>query len=125
MKTSSHVKPLRGRDTFTSQEDTGRNSRHFKRLLRLMSRESGRAICFLFPAERDSKVYVAGTFNNWDPTMHPLDHHPEDSVFKAALLLPAGVHEYKFVVNGKWHLDARCPHSVPNSLGTLNSVVRV
>ena len=90
-----------------------------------MRRERGKAIRFEITAERDSKVYVAGTFNHWNPNTHPLDHHPEDGVFRATLHLPPGTHEYKFVVDGVWHLDAACPNWVLNEHGTLNSVVRV
>ena len=96
-------------------------------LLCLMRRERGKAIRFEITAERDSKVYIAGTFNQWNPNTHPLAHHPEegDGVFRATLHLPAGTHEYKFVINGVWHLDSACPNWVLNEHGTLNSVVRV
>jgi len=93
--------------------------------MRLMRNESGRAVRFEIAAERGSKVYIAGTFNQWCPNTHPLDHHPEDGVFRVTLHLPAGTHEYKFVVNGVWHPDATCPNWVLNEHGTLNSVVRV
>ena len=97
----------------------------FNHLMRLMKRETGKAIQFEIVADSNSKVYVAGTFNNWDPTTHPLQHHPEEGVFKATLLLPEGTHEYKFVINGVWHLDAKCPHRVPNAHGDHNSVIKI
>lgn len=125
MNTTLSAKPSKANTTRTEAMSPRHNDRQFNRLMRLMAREDARAIHFFCPAERESKVYVAGTFNNWNPTTHPLDHHPEDGVFKAALLLPPGVHEYKFVVNGRWHLDNQCPHRVPNAHGTLNNVVRV
>jgi len=94
-------------------------------LMRLMARETGRAILFEIAAKPDSKVTVAGTFNNWDPTSHPLAYHPEDGVFRATLHLPAGTHQYKFMVDGVWHLDIRCPHWTPNEHGSLNSVIHI
>ena len=94
-------------------------------IMRLMTRETGKAIEFEISAEQGSKVYIAGTFNNWDPTSHPLTHHPEDGVFRATLHLPAGTHEYKFVVDGVWHLDAKCPKWIANEHGSLNSVIQV
>ena len=71
-----------------------------------------------------SRVFVAGTFNNWDPTCMPLEEEPR-GVFGTALLLPKGSHEYKFIVNGEWRCDPSCPDWVPNSLGTLNSRMQV
>ncbi len=94
-------------------------------LMCLTTHETGKAIRFEISAEQGSKVYIAGTFNNWDPTSHPLTHYPEEGVFRATLHLPAGTHEYKFVVDGVWHLDAKCPHWVSNQHGSLNSVIHV
>lgn len=110
---------------FSKTKRRGVETQQIDSLMRLMRRESGKAVRFEIAAARDSKVYVAGTFNHWNPNTHPLDHHPEDGVFRATLHLPAGTHEYKFVVNGVWHLDAACPNWVLNEHGTLNSVVRV
>lgn len=106
-------------------EKTDQEPREIDRLMRLMTHQKGRTIQFEIAAKDDSKVYIAGTFNNWDPTTHPLEHHPEDNVFRATINLPEGTHEYKFVVNGVWHLDTQCPHFAPNAHGTLNSVVHV
>ncbi len=99
--------------------------RQIDSLMRLMTHETGKAIQFEIAAHPDSKVYIAGTFNNWDPTTHPLQHHPEEGVFKATLHLAAGAHAYKFVVNGVWHMDAKCPHWESNGQGNLNSVIKV
>ena len=108
-----------------STTDAQGRSHQLESLMRLMTLETGKAIQFEIAAHPDSKVYIAGSFNNWDPTTHPLHHHPEDGVFKATLLLPAGTHEYKFVVNGVWHCDEKCPHRVPNAHGSHNSVVHI
>lgn len=94
-------------------------------LMCLTSSQKGKDIQFEICAEPDSKVYVAGTFNNWDPTSHPLKHQPEEGVFCGKIQLPVGKHEYKFVVNGVWQLDPQCPHWAINELGTLNSVIHV
>ena len=49
-----------------------------------------------------------------------------------ALSLPAGRHEYKFVVDGEWCCEPGCekvyqgcPQCVPNSSGTMNRFVVV
>lgn len=39
--------------------------------------------------------------------------------------LPAGTHEYKFIVNGTWFSDPKCPDWIPDGCGSLNSVLHV
>jgi 1,4-alpha-glucan branching enzyme len=94
-------------------------------LLKLMSRATGRAILFEVRASPDCKVFIAGTFNDWDPSTHPLDYHPEDGVFRAILYLPSGTHQYKFLVDGIWHRNCRCPNCVQNDYGSFNSIIRI
>ncbi len=125
MKTISSVKHVKAKTQPASSRGARQKPRQLDRLMRLMTRETGRAIQFEIAAEPGNQVYVAGTFNNWDPTTHPLNHHPEDGVFRATLLLPVGTHEYKFLVNGVWYMDEKCPQCVPNAHGTLNSVIRI
>ena len=84
-----------------------------------------RRVEFHLQAEPGSKVFVAGSFNDWDPTSLPLLPASDGRVYRATVLLPPGRHDYKFVVNGVWHVDPACPDWVPNALGTLNSVVSV
>jgi hypothetical protein len=58
----------------------------------------------------------------------PACHHSGLSAgghYSTTVALPPGRHEYKFVVNGEWQIDEKCPQWVPNASGTLNSVVEV
>ena len=80
---------------------------------------------FELSAEPGNLVYVAGTFNNWDPAANPLKDNPDSGHFKAVLSLPEGTYEYKFIVNGVWSSDPKCPDWVPDGCGSLNSVVKV
>ena len=82
-------------------------------------------VSFVLATEPGCDVFVAGSFNNWDPAQHRLRDNPDNGVYKIALPLPPGRHEYKFVVNGEWRLDPSCPDWLPNDMGTLNSVVSV
>ncbi len=123
-KTKSAVSP-KTHEPLTPARPPTRNTGLVDSLMRLMERETGKAIQFEVAAQRDSRVCVAGTFNNWDPTSHPLTYHPEDGLYKATLLIDAGTHEYKIVVDGVWHRDEKCPHWKRNALGTLNSVIKV
>jgi len=85
----------------------------------------GKAFRFEIQAEPRSRVFIAGTFNGWAPTTHRLRYHPKDGVFGITLYLEPGTYEYKFVVNGVWRVDVKCPHWKLNDNGTLNSVLRV
>lgn len=80
-------------------------------------------VAFQLKADTGSKVFVAGTFNNWDAGKNKLTE--KNGSFSTALYLPAGKHEYKFVVNGNWIADANCPNWVPDGHGGLNSVIEV
>ena len=84
-----------------------------------------RKVEFQLTAEPGCKVFVAGSFNNWDAAQFPMLDNPDSGRFKAKLDLPPGRHEYKFVVNGEWRLDPNCADRVTNGKGSLNSVVAV
>jgi 1,4-alpha-glucan branching enzyme len=78
---------------------------------------------FSVKAEPGSEVYVAGTFNNWDPKKHKLTC--ADGVYSATISVPPGRHEYKFVITDVWCIDPECPEWAPNGIGSLNSVIVV
>ena len=86
---------------------------------------------FTVRAPQAREVYVAGTFNGWDPKATPMlpAAHGEWGV---AMHLAPGRYEYKFVVDGQWCCEpgcdgphAGCPNCVPNELGSMNCVLRV
>jgi len=81
-------------------------------------------IMFKFHAPPGSNVYVAGTFNNWDPTAIKLGDNTTGA-YVATVLLPLGRYEYKFIVNGDWHNGPDGSEQVPNSFGTTNNVLVV
>lgn len=82
-------------------------------------------VTFTVPAEPGSTVGVSGTFNNWDPVGTAMTDKNNDGNYTVTMLLSPGVYEYKFIVNGTWSVDPNCSEWVQNSLGTLNSVLRV
>ena len=45
--------------------------------------------------------------------------------YTAVLQLPAGRHEYKFVVDDVWTNDPQNPETVPNDCGSMNNVLIV
>jgi len=87
--------------------------------------ENGKKVSFQIKAEPGSAVFVAGTFNQWDPTQYRLRDNPDSGEYKIKLTVPPGRHESKFVVNGVWCADPNCLDWVPNSQGSLNSVLTV
>jgi len=83
-------------------------------------------IALEYAAEPGSKVYVAGSFNNWNPTATPLKAKKDaPHLYRSNLLLEPGRYEYKFVVNDAWCVDPSCTDWQANDHGTLNSVLDV
>ena len=81
-------------------------------------------VAFTINAAADVPVFLAGTFNSWDPESIRLEG--KDGVYAVELDLAPGSYEYKFIVNGFWTMDPDPARDwVPNGLGTLNSVVVV
>jgi 1,4-alpha-glucan branching enzyme len=93
--------------------------------MKLLPASTGKRVRFDLSVEPGSQVFVAGTFNDWSPTANPLKDNPGSGHCKTTLRIPAGTHEYKFVVNGVWIVDPKCEEWVPNGCGSLNSVLHV
>lgn len=86
--------------------------------------KSKKRVTFEVKAEPGSEVYVAGDFNNWEPTKKLKDKNM-NGTFQGTLLLDRQQnYEYKFVINGKWSVDPNCEEWIPNNFGSLNSVVK-
>ncbi|MFM1769481.1 MAG: hypothetical protein RJA22_2010 [Verrucomicrobiota bacterium] len=69
-------------------------------------------------------VFVAGNFNDWQPAATPMTRG-RGGRWTATLLVPPGVHEYRFVVDGSWQDDPHAARSVPNPFGGRNSLLEV
>jgi 1,4-alpha-glucan branching enzyme len=76
---------------------------------------------FSFPAPQAQNVFIAGSFNQWNPSSHPLKKD-EHGVWKITLPLTPGRYEYRFMTDGKWENDPFCEGCHPNELGTMNCV---
>lgn len=66
-------------------------------------------------------VFVAGTFSQWKPLAMK---RQKDGTFALATKVPAGAHEYRFIVDGNWTTDPDNENYVLSPYGTANSVVR-
>ena len=78
---------------------------------------------FVLVAPEAQRVSVAGTFNHWDPAATPLVRSGSGDLWTATLTLPAGQHQYAFVVDGeRWVPDPAAP-AVDDGFGRRNSVL--
>ena len=87
-------------------------------------RGANKNVCFALSCGDAQEVFLAGTFNDWNPRATPLQRQA-DREWRGEVALPPGTHEYQFVVDGHWMPDPQAPESTPNPFGTVNSVVRV
>ena len=81
------------------------------------------AVTFTLHAEPGKAVYVAGEFNNWDPTAKQMAFR--NGLYATSVKLLPGDYQYKFVVDGAWCTDPANVNSVENDQGTRNSIVTV
>ncbi len=84
-----------------------------------------KSVVFTVHAEKGKAVYVAGEFNNWDPTAKKMAYKAKAGVYSATVALVPGEYQYKFVIDGTWCADPENVNSVANDQGTFNSVVVV
>lgn len=78
---------------------------------------------FVLLAPAAHRVSVAGTFNQWDAAATPLVRSGANGVWTATLTLPAGQHQYAFVVDGaQWMPDPSAP-AVADGFGRRNSIL--
>lgn len=79
-------------------------------------------LSFYFPAA--TAVYVAGSFNNWNPDDLPMEKMA-DGRWGRDLSLPAGRHEFRLVIDGVWSDVPDASDTVENSFGSRNAVLVV
>ncbi len=83
-----------------------------------------REVAFVWDADPlASEVYLAGSFNLWDPKAHRM--LKKNGAFRTKVHLAPGEHQYKFVVDGEWHNDPAAATQARNEFGGTNSVVQV
>ena len=81
-------------------------------------------IIFKLHAPKANEVYLAGSFNDWNETGRPLKQDKQGT-WRARLQLEPGIHEYRYVVDGKWQDDPGCQERCRNAFGTHNCLVYV
>lgn len=79
-------------------------------------------VLFTYEEKGASSVHLAGTFNGWSATDTPLSLG-DNGVWSVVKPLPAGAHEYKFVVDGNWFADPLNPDTKADPYGGSNSLI--
>jgi 1,4-alpha-glucan branching enzyme len=80
---------------------------------------------FQVQVKPESKVYIAGDFNNWDHQEKALSDQDGNGLYQCVVALEPGTYEYKFHINDNWCVDPGNPNFNRNVMGTLNSVIVV
>jgi 1,4-alpha-glucan branching enzyme len=79
---------------------------------------------FRLVAPHAAQVFIAGCFNEWDPTANRLEQD-EEGTWSCTLSIEPGEHEYRFVVDGVWWDDPANMSRRSNEFGTENCVLIV
>ena len=80
---------------------------------------------FQLEAPDASTVAVGGDFSGWEPRLELVDLDG-DGIWSGRLLLPPGVHQYMFLVNGSdWIADPLAEQWVEDGFGNRNSVLAI
>lgn len=87
--------------------------------------DTKKAVTFTIHAEKGQRVFVAGQFNDWNPTAKEMTYKAKEGIYTTTLKLAPGKYEYKYVIDGAWCADPENAESVPNDQGTFNSVITV
>jgi len=91
----------------------------------MVIRKSKSEVTFVFKPEQNArKVYVVGSFNQWDASRGRMQKGP-NGIFRKRIRLEPGVYEYRFVADGRWYTDPDSPQAVPNPFGSENSVLQL
>ncbi len=81
-------------------------------------------ICIGLYAPDAQAVFVAGSFNDWQPSAMPLQKQ-SGGRWVVELMIEPGRHEYRFVVDGQWTDDPLSSAYVSNPFGGLNCVLQL
>ena len=74
---------------------------------------------FSLSASQAQRVSIAGDFNQWNPSSHPLQQDTKGT-WKISFDLKPGKYEYRFLLDGEWQNDPNCDCFVENPFGTSN-----
>jgi len=93
-------------------------------LTRYSAKKIVKPVAFICQMASAKHVSIAGDFNDWDPTSHPMVRQP-DGAWRTELPLNHGHHHYLFIVDGKPMLDPRAQGVARNHKNEKVSLVAV
>jgi 1,4-alpha-glucan branching enzyme len=79
---------------------------------------------FEFRHHAAGQVCIAGSFNDWHPSVTPMVGLGDRYWVKDLSLAP-GRYEYRFVVNGEWMDDPNAKEVTANPHGGVNAILSV
>lgn len=85
-------------------------------------RSAAKGLLFVQPLGLGKRVAIAAAFNGWDPSRSIMRANRELGVFELMVELPAGEHEYRLVVEGRWMTDPYNERKRWNPYGEQNSL---
>lgn len=92
---------------------------------KVMGKYVRRKVTFRVKAPVGASVFVAGTFNDWNPEARRLADPKGCGEFSCIMYLMRGQYEYKFIINGVWVMDADNPEFVANDKNSMNSIFTI
>jgi enterochelin esterase family protein len=76
------------------------------------------SVCFVYKGEVNNSIYVAGDFNDWDPSRDAMVNVEGTNLFTTFYHFPMDARlDYKFVKDGQWILDPLNPRTVVGGFG--------
>ncbi len=96
----------------------------FALILLTSSLATATEVSFRFEGPGARQVFLAGSFNGWDPGANAMKDEG-GGVFTITLDLSAGEYLYKYVVDGSWTVDPNAPGRVDDGFGGENGVFTV
>ncbi|WP_428388210.1 AAA family ATPase [Mucisphaera sp.] len=87
------------------------------------ARSTNQGLLFVQPANGAVKLEIAGDFNNWNPSLTPMQRDDNLGVWQAQIPAQPGSYKYRLVADGRWYNDPYNPKVETNPFGDLNNVV--
>ena len=74
-------------------------------------------VLFSYFSPEALSVCITGDFNEWSSNAEPLFNLSGNGLWQKFIPLPPGQYQYKYVVDGDWHLDPANPKTISGPLG--------
>jgi 1,4-alpha-glucan branching enzyme len=80
---------------------------------------------FAIASPEAGAVFVAGSFNQWSATSHPLRREGTQGMWTATVMLPPGEHLFMYIIDGVWVAPPAAEGYADDGFGGKNGVVVV